>query len=248
MEKAKEENRLESRYVVTNNTSGEFTINVDIKKSVDFVEDKVVKLQICQECLRAMNWHGFRKYAPGGDNWFCDTAFIDERMKIVRSFDIAEYLEEFKNKRIAARQLPDKGFYHAKVSRRDSESRLRYDTKKILKKAQGCVCESCGRMFNDRLLEIHHKDHNPSNQNTSNLQVLCAVCHNEVHIKEGGYRQQVEDELATMTHDDCEYFYNEKKHIITGIKYKYARKFIMGSYIEEGGQWLKQEDIPKARR
>ncbi len=32
-------------------------------------------------------------------------------------------------------------------------------------------------------LNIHHKDHNPSNNRMNNLIVLCGVCHKKIHMK-----------------------------------------------------------------
>src|SRR5215471_3219556 len=42
-------------------------------------------------------------------------------------------------------------------------------------------CERCGTSRN---LAIHHKDRNWKNNNPSNLQTLCSVCHTRLHWKE----------------------------------------------------------------
>lgn len=42
------------------------------------------------------------------------------------------------------------------------------------------LCNNCG--FNNFLaLEVHHKDHNRSNNNINNLEILCANCHTIKH-------------------------------------------------------------------
>lgn len=41
-------------------------------------------------------------------------------------------------------------------------------------------CSACGTKEG---LHIHHKDHNPANNKTSNLTVLCGLCHKKVHMK-----------------------------------------------------------------
>lgn len=44
-------------------------------------------------------------------------------------------------------------------------------------KAYGYVCNRCGYSENNAALVVHHKDHNRSNDNINNLEVLCANCH-----------------------------------------------------------------------
>lgn len=41
------------------------------------------------------------------------------------------------------------------------------------------ICEACG--LHSKKLSIHHIDHNPHNNNPSNLQVLCKPCHAKSH-------------------------------------------------------------------
>ena len=41
------------------------------------------------------------------------------------------------------------------------------------------ICENCG--LKRKKLSIHHVDHNPNNDNFSNLQVLCKPCHARAH-------------------------------------------------------------------
>lgn len=42
-------------------------------------------------------------------------------------------------------------------------------------------CELCSSQEN---LQVHHKDRNPKNNSLSNLQTLCASCHNKEHWKD----------------------------------------------------------------
>ena len=41
------------------------------------------------------------------------------------------------------------------------------------------ACEICGERI--RKLLVHHKDHNPRNDDPTNLQTLCNPCHKMVH-------------------------------------------------------------------
>ena len=41
--------------------------------------------------------------------------------------------------------------------------------------------ESCERCGASEKLQVHHIDEDPSNNNASNLETLCATCHNRHH-------------------------------------------------------------------
>jgi len=43
--------------------------------------------------------------------------------------------------------------------------------------ARGDRCERCGCTRDTAILTTHHKDHNPANNDDSNLEALCQACH-----------------------------------------------------------------------
>lgn len=43
------------------------------------------------------------------------------------------------------------------------------------------ICEICKTEFGWDYIHVHHKDHNRSNNNLNNLQVLCTTCHANLH-------------------------------------------------------------------
>ncbi len=45
------------------------------------------------------------------------------------------------------------------------------------------ICERCGYQDIPEILEVHHRDQNRSNNELSNLEILCPTCHAEVHYK-----------------------------------------------------------------
>lgn len=53
---------------------------------------------------------------------------------------------------------------------------------KILQKGKQSVCEICGWNKAKEVLEVHHKDLNRSNEDISNLQILCPTCHRYNHF------------------------------------------------------------------
>lgn len=52
---------------------------------------------------------------------------------------------------------------------------------KARRRKKRVCCERCG---SGERLEVHHKDKNPSNNETSNLEVLCVPCHKKHHKSE----------------------------------------------------------------
>lgn len=44
------------------------------------------------------------------------------------------------------------------------------------------VCSGCGYNRFVQALQVHHKDHNRSNNDISNLEILCPTCHWEHHL------------------------------------------------------------------
>ena len=46
--------------------------------------------------------------------------------------------------------------------------------------AHGRKCLGCGFNETPTLLDVHHKDRNQANNDPTNLQVLCVMCHAKV--------------------------------------------------------------------
>jgi hypothetical protein len=42
-------------------------------------------------------------------------------------------------------------------------------------------CVKCGYNEYDFCLDVHHIDHNPNNNDISNLELLCVICHRKLH-------------------------------------------------------------------
>ncbi len=51
------------------------------------------------------------------------------------------------------------------------------------------VCEWCG---SKRLLQRHHIDRNPSNNDKSNVVILCQDCHTKTHVEHGDWGRKHE--------------------------------------------------------
>lgn len=170
LETAQKNNRLESRYIVTANTSGEFLLNIRILWQDSYVEEGVYKrLKVCRNCLERIKW---KNYNP---HWNEAT-----KSNVVENFSIEEFLETAsKDLRRELGKVPThlvKDNYVLDGSRKED-----------LKKHCRYKCVKCGKIFSSCELEVHHVDHNPGNNSMDNLMVVCIECHNAIHRTEGGY-------------------------------------------------------------
>jgi len=60
--------------------------------------------------------------------------------------------------------------------------------KLALFRERGAVCERCG--YNDqKILQVHHKDRNRSNNDKCNLEIVCPNCHYAEHHSEKSWSQ-----------------------------------------------------------
>jgi len=59
--------------------------------------------------------------------------------------------------------------------------------RKIALREKGSICNRCGYSAIEKILQVHHVDHNRANNEINNLEVLCPNCHAEEHyVKYGG--------------------------------------------------------------
>lgn len=70
-----------------------------------------------------------------------------------------------------------------------SESKWNYRTVGI--RIHGAKCNKCGYDKHPKILEVHHKDRDRTNNKVENLEVLCPNCHMEEHLlnEDGKWRK-----------------------------------------------------------
>lgn len=141
------------RYVVTNQTTGEFVVDSG------YGETKA-KLKVCQNCLRKLNYKGCNSGTPIS--------------KVVQEFDMKEFFATYSS---FFPHMPSRLADSAPDGYTDDWSRVssHYRVEKNFE------CEQCGvnMKSNKSLLHVHHISGVKSDNSPRNLKAVCADCHSK---------------------------------------------------------------------
>lgn len=169
LQEMRRSNKFE-RYVVSTRLDGYFLINL-IKGNE--ARPKNAKLLVCQNCLSILNFSGFNY------GWS-----KTRKTQFVSVFSIKEFFEKYPMSLHG--KLPK---YNSITAPENVYTKNFDDISKRLRDENNWTCQECGINLSSskRYLHVHHVDGQKSNNERSNLRVLCIGCHskkhNHAHIK-----------------------------------------------------------------
>lgn len=156
------------RYTVTNRLNGIFDVSgVDF----DVVIEGQAKLKVCKNCLKYLNYKGYRTTKP-------NNAFSE--------FTIEQFFESYST---FFRHLPGQ-----LVDRKSGYAEGWSEISARTRSQANWTCQQCSlQLQNHRhLLHVHHIDGNKQNNKPANLKALCADCHRKQPMHESMFIKPVE--------------------------------------------------------
>lgn len=157
LDKMKRQNRF-NRYKVTNNMSGKFEIYGTSKSNDEL--DGEAELYVCKNCINQLNYKGIANET------------VNARNQLVQDFGLEEFFTTYSSlfKRLPLQKANDVRNGYSK------------DWDKISSKIRGALhyqCQHCevSLISHKRLLHVHHKSGEKSDNSSGNLIALCADCH-----------------------------------------------------------------------
>lgn len=148
------------RYGVTNKLDGLFTISRDGNHFIGEPEGEA-KLQVCQFCLEAINYKGFKNTPRGG-----------KRKEFVTNFNLSDFFDTYSS---FFKFMPTGMADSQNVGYSDDWQQV----SNSIKEKHHYTCQQCGvdLKSNKRLLQTHHKNGVKADNTDGNLTPLCADCH-----------------------------------------------------------------------
>ena len=164
LKRMKTQNRY-GKYVVSESTSGVFKVNYIRNNEVIAVEKK---LHVCKDCLSKLNWKNYKKF------------YGTPKVKIYENFSLEEFFKTVDNdNQRNFLFLPD---YTAETAPLNVYPPNWAVISKLLRTEAGFICSDCHRkIFDIKNLHVHHRNSIKSDCSRSNLEVLCAECHQKRH-------------------------------------------------------------------
>lgn len=169
------------RYVVTNSTSGIFTVYAYDRFIRAHLEEQIqAGLKVCKLCLKRIDYKGSVQKSR------------KERTEIWQNFSIAEFLE--KHTTIFA----SKPKYTVDSAPRPGYGNGWEEESRAYRANVGWKCECCGLNLdkNQKLLHTHHLNGVQGDRSASNLKALCVLCHSD----QPDHRMGVSHEILETIH------------------------------------------------
>jgi len=148
------------KYVASVRTDGTFRINI-LYENGTVVKDKYEDLDVCKNCLSALNYKGVNQS-------------IKRKRKVFESFDLDEFFQLYNRQNIT---IPKKTAVTAPINTYPEKewSKISLEYRKL----KNFTCEECflDLRFDPKLLEVHHINGLKNQSGYENLKALCIRCH-----------------------------------------------------------------------
>lgn len=162
LQSMRDQHRYE-RYVVTNNSSGDFFVNlINYGRSVG--KALTLRLNVCRNCLTKLDFDG---YASRGS-----------KDLVYRKFTLPEFFRRYQHTSFPS--LPERTPESQPLNEYTADWNEISLRVRRLKKFK-CEGERCRRRYTKNQLDVHHIDGQKWNNRPSNLMVLCLDCHGRFH-------------------------------------------------------------------
>lgn len=152
------------KYVVSRDTSGIFTVNYISGNKIIRTDKK--NLHVCKHCLKMLNWENYKN--------------VSDRIKndIYENFSVEDFFESAGANERNFAYMPS---YSEDTAPPNIYPRNWKIISKIIRTEAGYICSECHKKVEPRNLHVHHKNGIKNDCSRSNLEVLCADCHQKRH-------------------------------------------------------------------
>jgi hypothetical protein len=161
LKKKKNEGSFEKRYVATQRKDGFFLMNRQLSNR-QYEQNKLEKLLACDCCLK----------------WYNENYPKKNHKYTKSSFNIADFFEQFNNSPLTYKTINTDITAPASGYTKDW-SHISFQ----LRKKHNWICTECKKNYESEKyqLDVHHINGIESDNNESNLKVLCKSCHANYH-------------------------------------------------------------------
>jgi hypothetical protein len=157
------------RYVVSQNESNLFHLNLINGRKVEKSEQK---LSVCRNCLEALRWNNYSKRMSQSGKDTC-----------VNNFKVEEFFSKYSKNLINEKEFSKK---NSPINQYPSNWQQISSSYREYKR---WVCEQCAVKLNNNkhLLHTHHINSQKNENSYSNLMALCVECHASQYMHEHMY-------------------------------------------------------------
>lgn len=155
--------RRNSRYVVSLRTDGQFKINL-LEDNIVIKKDLIEPMKVCKNCLDQLDYKKYKARPTKIKN------------RIYNEFNLEEYFTMFKTT-----NLRPSNFRNANNAPLNIYNKNFNLKSKTIREKRNYKCQGCGvdlsKQEHRKFAHVHHRDGDKSNDNPTNLEVLCIECH-----------------------------------------------------------------------